>query len=282
MLRPLDEGTVDEALALLKRGFPNRPERYWTAAFARMKAVKPPDCPWPYGFLFLWEEAPAGIILTLASDRWDEEKDHRTVVNLSSWYVDEKVRCLANRMLKRVIEFHDSTFTDLTATSSVSKINKRLGFTPWTSHTLYLFLPAALLTPRRKDTTVTPLYRCARDAIGPATRMLLEKHAELGCETPVLVTKNGCHPLVFVPARRKGIPVVRLIYAEDRRAVLENIGAVARFLLRKGFRILVLDGEASERPPGVVYRKEQMTWYRGKMNRLSTDYAFSEYVSVML
>jgi hypothetical protein len=276
LLRPIDESTVNEAFSLLCRGFPNTPRVFWQSALDRVNAIDRSNHGWPMGYLLAWKGQHVGVLLTFASRPRVTTRNERTVVNLSSWYVEEECRWLAPMMLKRVLAAEGTVFTDLTPSSTLTRMLPALGFTQWTNGSIV----AVTSTWNSGGTTavVEPLHRVRPDAC-VALRRLMEDHAAADCIVGVLWHASGCQPIVFRRRRIKGIRGAELIFAPDRQSVVRHLPAIARFLAREKVFLISIDGWRDEsRFPALFRRRNEGRYFKGDMDSRSTDYAYSELV----
>lgn len=281
-LHPIDERAFERACAVLQRGFPRKRADFWLTGFERHRRTRRPGR-WPYGYLLRDGARDAGVILTFESEREAPGGGRQAVVNLSSWYMDEASRWLAPMMLKSVVSAPDTTFTDMTSTPSVARINAVLGFRSWTEAVSGVFLPwAGARAGAGESGRLLTLDRAPHDALSPFERDLLEAHARMGCVSRVLVADGGWHPLIFMRSRRWGVPVARLIFAKDRRTVADNLPAIARSLMRDGLMLLLIDGRADLRLRGTLFHRRRVTQFKGQMDPASIDGAYSELVHLNL
>src|SRR5689334_10608816 len=132
MLRPIGFQSPNEALPLLARGFPAMPRSFWEAGLARLKQYGAADPSAPCGYLLQAEGRDVGVILTIPSARHQQHGESRQVINLSSWYIDERHRWRGPRMLQQIVACQSTLFTDLTPTTPVQAMIARFGFRNWT------------------------------------------------------------------------------------------------------------------------------------------------------
>jgi len=273
MLQPIGHDTMEEAHALLARGFPMRTREFWKEGLARQAAFHAAQDLGPVGQLMRVKGEPVGVILTMRSRRGDDAG--QTVVNLSSWYVDERYRLLAPRMLQQVLAEPSRTFTDLTPSPPVTEMMERFGFVRRHDGGIIIPLPAAALRPGGSGTIA------GIDAadIGTDARRLLQDHLSLGCLVCILRAEGKDLPLVFSTARRKGLPTARLVYAADVAAVRRNLGPIARFLLRNGAFCLEMPAKRDESLFGGWFsQRARPTFVRGGAVNAEIDHAYSEFV----
>lgn len=275
MLEPIETDRLDEAAAVLSRGFPARDGSFWHDGLRRLDDFHGRHGLGPCGYLMRRAGETVGVILTMRSRREGQGRP-AAVVNLSSWYIDEPHRWMAPRMLKRVLE-EEAVITDLTPSPRVLQMMDHFGFEPWTEGGHIAALPLSALRASNG-------YRVAADGatlagLSPGDARIVEDHRALGCIVAGLVGAGGVTPLVFSPLWRKGIRSARLVYAEDRQAIAAALGPIARFLLKRGILCAELPGDSRERLPGAWFTpRARPTFFRGAMRRDAIDHAYSEFV----
>ena len=281
MLRPIDRRSLDETLPLLQRGFAHAPA-FWAAALERLKRYQSAAPDTPAAYLLDVKGAPVGVILTIASARTAADGATRSVVNLSSWFVDEADRWRARRRLQQLTASNDTLYTDLTPTVPVQSMIGRLGFSRWTEGTLLFPLPLHAIG-RAGDTHVVRFDNLPADALPAPVQRIMTDHAALGCLTAALWDGARLHPLIFSRMSRKGLPIARLLYAEDRSVVRGHMAAIARYLLREKAVLLAMSADRSERVPGSFFtQRAPPAFYKGTMNTAAIDHAYSEFVFLQI
>jgi hypothetical protein len=278
MLQPIHDGNVGEALAILSRGFPSRSALFWRAGLERQAQYHKAADVGPLGYLMQDAGRDVGVILTMRSRRIEADGRERTVLNLSSWFVEESHRWLAPRMLQKVLAEKVDLFTDLTPSPPVQHMIGRLGFTPWNEGVLLAVLPVSALQPAG-GATVKAIETVEGAAIGTPLRALIDDHVRWGCIAAVLVDESGVQPIIFARTRRKHLPSARLVFAPSKAAVRRNIGAVARFLMTKGMMLLEVPANRSEEAFGAWFTtRPPPTFARGGIEGDMIDHAYSEFV----
>ncbi|MCQ3942860.1 MAG: hypothetical protein DPW22_06550 [Alphaproteobacteria bacterium] len=273
-LRPVFRDNIEDALAILRRGFPNKPARFWRDGLERLAAYQKDR---PLGQLLHTREGDAGIILTIASENACPVRP-RTVVNLSSWYMDPSVRWLAPRMLQRVISDDEVIYTDLTPTAAVSRMIGQFGFTRWNDRIVLYCLPWTAFG-RRGRADVQPLDRLPGDAFSPQTQRMLEEHVRLGCIAAGLRDGDTLHPLLFSLCSRRAITIARLIYAPAKTLVASHLAAIARFLMRERIPMLAVNARSGDlMPGGRLLARSAPTFFKGAMDHAAINHAYSEFV----
>ncbi|GEP08837.1 hypothetical protein MGN01_06820 [Methylobacterium gnaphalii] len=271
-LRPIPDGGLDEAIPVLRRGFPDRDRRFWERGFARLGAARRSG---PLGYLLRSRGEDVGVLLTFRSERLGREGRTATV-NLAGWYVAPGHRWQAPMMLRRVVTERETVFTDLTPSTSVERLNTALGFETCNEGRVVTFLPPWAALPSPSGAGVVGLNHPAAAQVAEGD--LLERHEALGCVAAVLREGDRVSPLLFRVAPRMGIRHANLIYADSRQGVLANRAAIARFLVARGVLALTVDGDRADCPRGSLFRTGRCRFRKGGLDRDRIDYAFSELV----
>lgn len=273
-LRPIDDCSSGDALAVLTRGFPEKTESFWADGLRKILSSPVRRGTEPVGFLMTVGGKDVGIVLTISSEQPGPD-GMRNVINLAAWYVDEPHRWLAGRMLQKVVTHEAAVYTDLTPNMAARQMNERLGFeilnegfqvflTPWTA------LGAS------KGTRVIPPEEAR---LSDATRSTLDRHAELGCVVAVLEDGTSHHPLIFSRMTRRHLPGARVILADSKALVVDNLPAISRFLLGKGMVFLQMDANRADAIAGsVVARWSAPTYVKGPADRSRIDHTYSELI----
>gem|GEM_PF-4726090 len=115
------------------------------------------------------------------------------MINLSSWYIDERHRLRGPRMLQQVVACESTLYTDLTPTEPVQAMIGRFGFRNWTQGTLIYVLPFLALKPAR-GAHVFPLHKLSSDTFAPPVQRMLADHAALDCIAAGQDNQHRCCP----------------------------------------------------------------------------------------
>jgi hypothetical protein len=282
MLEPIHDGDDGEALATLSRGFPSRSREFWQSGLARQAKYQDTVASGPLGYLLRVAGAPAGIILTMRSHRPGPHGSARTVLNLSSWYVDEPHRWLAPRMLQKVLAEDVDVFTDLTPSPPVREMVRRLGFIQ--RHEGVLLAPLAVSAFQfGGSAAIAPFDEAGAGALPAEARALLADHRALGCMVALLTVAGRVQPLVFSPTRRKHLPSARLVFAPCVADVRDHVGVIARYLLAQGVMFLEIPANRGETAFGAWFtRRPPPTFARGEVDSAAVDHAYSEFVFLQI
>lgn len=269
-LRPIGPDNIEDAERLLRQGFPDRAAGFWQRALARLDAYRTEALTGPIGVLLAVKGEPAGVLLTIESPAPRGRK-----VNLSSWYVEDRARFLAPRMLQQVTAGEDVIYTDLSPSPSVRALNERLGLMPVRMGSMILPLALDALRPD----TARVLEHTAYGRTSGRDAQLLADHAGLGALPALLESDNGVEPLIFLPTRLRGLRGVRLVYAPSRDSVARHRGAIARHLMRHRAWFLEIEANADERWPGTLFaRNRSAVFAKGAVDEDRIDHSYSELV----
>lgn len=269
---PICDNTRDEAAALLKQGFPEHEPVFWDETLRMLGQHADQNDTGPIGHVMRVKDQPAGVILTIRSER----ASGASMTNLSSWYVDDKHRWLALHMLKRVTSDPTRTYTDFSPSAETVKLNTALGFRTTTDAIAAFPLPLTAIFGRA-GAKVLPYSNRNAEALSDEDRALLVGHQRLGCLCGVLVVDGRYSPLIFIKMRRRNLNVARLVYALDRRVMIDHGAAVARFLLRSGMMVLTMHIKRGEYyRTAVVRRRTAIVQVKGDWDDWRIDKVFSE------
>jgi hypothetical protein len=256
MLVPIDDARLGQAMDLLVRGFPRKPRRTWEVGIEQLRAHNPTAAK-SLGHLLIAKQRPAGVLLSIRGESVAPDGARFNVTNLSSWYVEPEHRMLAPIMLHSILRTPATVFTDLTPSPRVIPMLPAFGFKPLNRGLSAIALPvvAAKAAPK---TRVCDLASLPRDALEPRKHELLRRHAELGAIAGVLNVGNTWHPLLFLKRSLRCLPTAQLIYCESNAVLLENLAAVARFLLKQGRLMLIIDIPLEGEVPGRYFLNRGM------------------------
>lgn len=275
-LCPIDDSNVDVATSMLVRGFPERGAAFWSRGVQRILTMHDPVRHPPVGYLMQIGGDTAGVVLTIPSQRHDPA-GVTDVVHLAAWYMDEPHRWLAARMMKKVVAAANTAFFDLTPNPAAQVINRRLGFELLDEGFLIYLLPVTAL--RSGGTADLLSWAQAMPHLSAQDAELLQQHHELGCITGALRQGDAVTPVIFAPMQRRGVPGARLIRAQSKQLVIDNLGAISRFLLRQKALFLRVDAKRNDSAAGSFAAKwTEPTYLKGSRGSAEVDLAYSEFV----
>lgn len=279
--RPIiDTATIERAIAILRRGFPEREASFWTGGFAKIERLRARQGQYggPLGYLLSGRDGDGGVLLTMRSSRLKIQGSIE-VCNLSSWYVDPPHRALAPLMLRKLLKGEEGNLvTDLTPSESVGALNLKLGFSTWSDGVIFASaIPWATL-PASRDGTIRPYDDQTRLLLREDEREMMDAHLDLDCLGAVLLSDAGATPVILRVIRRRGWRIGHVIFAECRRKVLSALPCLTRLLLRRGITAAAIDGTTDLSPRGAHFRAGQLRFFKGEVNPGKIDYAYSELV----
>lgn len=274
-LRAIDEDGLEAAADLLTKGFPSRSRAFWLQGLRRLAAYNRRTGVPSLGTFLMADDRPVGILLTIV--RRDRQTGRKRV-NLSSWYVEEAHRWSAVRLVMAAVADKEAIYTDLTPTETAAEVNARFGFRSFDIRQLILFAPwLALVGPGKGR--LRPLSAAPTGAVTETLLQDLREHIDLGCIVCTLEIDGRHHPIVFDVITRKGIPAARVVFAEDRHIVTNNLGPIARMLTRCGIPLLTLQvGRDEHVPHAWVWKPELCYQVRGEWDDRMINELYSERV----
>lgn len=269
--RAIDDSNREAAATLLKEGFAKHGPAFWDDAVAAISDYAQAYQLGAIGTVMSVSDQPAGVLLTIPR----RDADGCMTVNLSSWYVRQKYRWLAPRMLQSATADNSVIYTDLSASPETVKLNTLLGFRTVTAAVAYFFLPlTAFLGTGR--TRIERYSERSAAALGADERDMLRFHADLGCICGVLHEGDVVSPIIFNRTSWRGIPFARLLHAGNRSDT-PPLGAMARFLLGSGMFLLGLHANRGDAlPTGWFRRHDAPVQVKGEWGGGRVDAAYSE------
>lgn len=276
-LEPIEKDDWQTAADILIRGFRERPPGFWLDGLHRIRSVAPAGVAPRIGYRLRSKGDDVGVLLTLRTSRDDAGGGTRQLVNLAGWYVDERFRWFAPRMLSQLVGDEDAVFTDLTPAPAVRQLLSVMDFKPWNEGLLVASLPQTLPS-WRKEAVVLRLDQLPPDALSDADRSLLEDHARFGCIVCVLHDGQTYHPLVFQRRVRWLMPIARIVYAPSRKAVIKHLANILYFLNKSGLLFIAVECDKAQCPPFCFFYDRSVKYYKGNLETDKVDYAYSEMV----
>lgn len=275
-LRPIGDSNIDIAVSMLMRGFPDHTPAFWSQGLARIRSLHELAKYGPVGYLMTVDDDFAGVILTIRSCR-DDAADRADVVHLAGWYMAEPHRWLAARMMKMVVAAAGTVFFDLTPNAAATAINRRLGFDVLDDGVLVYLLPLTAL--RFGGAAEVWSFERAEPRMRPEDIILLRQHRALGCVVGALRIDEAYSPIIFARSQRWGVSGARLIRADTKKLVTDNLGAISRFLLRQNLFFLRMNAARDDTLTGSpIARWNKPTFIKGPRSRVEVDFTYSEHV----
>src|SRR6516164_2715374 len=231
---------VDDIVSLLARGFRTRTRDFWVRALKRLSEHPTPVGYPKYGYLLESKSAPVGVILLIYS-AIVENGETRIRCNVSSWYVEPRFRSYAGMLISRALKHKHVTYFNITPNRHTFGMLEAQGYTRYCSGR---FAAVPALSAWSGGAYVSPIAPDIRADEGlPSDAIeLLSKHANYGCISLTCSTANRRHPFVFLPRRKAGVvPFAYLAYCHHIRDFVRFAGPLGRFLVKRGFPLVVTD-----------------------------------------
>jgi hypothetical protein len=266
----------DLAVELLSAGFPQRSRDFWQEGVARLSRYCRDHNFNSIGSFLMAKGKPVGILLKIPSK---DPKNGATVANLSSWYVEEKYRWYAAKMLMDATADEGVIYTDFTPSEEAMALNEKLGFRTIATGMLLVVLPLAALIGRSSGRAIAP-EQVPVDAFSASQWDAIQSHVLLGCIVLALKIDETYHPIILDVVRKRNIPVARVLYAENSSLLRDNIKPIARYLLKRGIPVLsVLAEKGHDIGHAVTWRSEHHyqvkgVWPDNVINELYSERVF--------
>lgn len=274
-IRSIDDEDLDAAARLLTRGFPQHQTEFWAKGLGRLRDYARSQGEGSFGSLLVAKDQPVGILLRIPSLH---PTSGQRIVNLSSWFVEEKFRWFAPKMLMDAVSDDKVTYTDFSPSNEVQEVNARLGFRTAIGKVMLVPLPlAGIVAPSAGK--LVPWGKVPPDALPAGLFAAVEAHRILGCMVVAVKNGNSFHPIVFNFFRKKNLPVASVLYAQDSRLVTDNLGAISRFLLMRGCLFLsVLVPSDRDVKTAITLRSSMSQQVKGEWEGQGINELFSERV----
>lgn len=275
MLAPVTPDRLDEAIALLDEGFPERGRGFWSRGLARLAEWHGnAETGFPLGFFWLEAGHPVGIVLTPASRRLAALGEVETIVNVSSWFIRPDFRWKAPLMLRALFRKEGVIFTDLTPSPEVQKMLPAFGFSPVNAGILLLATPWQALQASQGWQVRAWHSGDELPDKGPDPG-LIGWHVDQGCLPLVLEKGAARHLLLCRPFRYRQLPAVETLFVGSHAALRAAMPALSRYMLRKGILVLQTDVRAGA-PQPFGFRPRGIWFARGGCFADRTDHLGSE------
>jgi hypothetical protein len=272
--RQIREADLAAVADLLKRGFPTSPRNYWTTAFRRLRAHRPPEgCP-RFGYLLEAEGRIVGVLMLIFSQAGATAPIR---CNVSSWYVEPEFRGFASALARAAQKLKHVTYSNISPAPHTVPILEAQGYRLY-SQGQFAAAPALRWGPAGARAR---MFRAeARDRDLPEFDLLVA-HAEAGCIVAVCDLDGERQPFVFV--RRRLTParlgVAQLAYCRDTETFVRCAGPLGRLLLARGYLGVLCDADAPiEGLPGVLFRDKAPRFFKGPDRPPLNDLTFTELV----
>jgi hypothetical protein len=237
--RTIEESDIDGVVALLQKGFADRPEAYWRRGLARHRARALPAGYPTFGYMLEHGGAPVGVLLTLYT-AVPGEGGHAIRCNLSSWYVEPPFRAHGSLLEKIATRRPDVTYLNVTPAPHTWAIQEARRFHRYCLGQL-LALPAlSRCEPGVSVEEVTETTELG--GLEPFERDLVRDHRSYGCVVLLGADRQGRRPFVLqsrtiglIPnnPRIGQIGCMQLIHSPSTADFARFAGPIGRLLLRR-------------------------------------------------
>mgnify|MGYP001356006321 CR=1 FL=1 len=225
---------IQSAINLLDEGFMENKE-YWSSAFLR-RLNKTEN----YGFLLKTNNEPIGVLITFTKNL-NVNGDNLKLINLSSWYVQEKYRVFASHLLMKVIEENKdkAIITSFRTHKNFTPIFLKLGFELFSEYDL--FLPTIFTNFfKLNDFYISEFTRENKDLLNDNDKKKSEDHDGEDFLKFVYKEKGRekMNLIIFKIEKRKGLKVLKFMYATRLYNFDNLIQALKARVLSLGFLII--------------------------------------------
>lgn len=281
-LQPIHRGDTARAVTLLAEGFPEHSPEIWLACLANIFGHCERFGRDSIGQFATANGSEIGICLTIPSCRAIYADSPREAVNLSAFYLRPGNEWRATLFMRRLMADAAVEYIDLTATESMRKLNRLLGFADRSRGAVVVPLALAALRFSR-GTRILPLDDVPPGMLAADLLDILQEHSRLGCMAVGIELDGICHPLILVPSSRRGIPGMRVILARDRQLLQRALGTIARYLLKRGVRFLEFEALTKSGFPEALFRTgAEPVQTTHEPNTEAIDHTFSELAFIPL
>lgn len=279
-LRAISRADADTAVALLAEGFPALSARTWQDSIDRIFDYIESTGREFAGYFETTKAGDVGICLAIPAVRNAYIAPPRSVINLSCLYMRPGNEWMTPLFLRRVMAQDASDYSDLTASTTIRQLNRKIGFKDRSNGTI--IAPLAVSACRASPgVRLVRFDAISRDALAPHHYALLEQHHRLDRIVLGVEHERALHPLILTESRRKGVPGARIVLASSRELVRAALGPLARYLLVRGYLFLDFDGKSKDGFPEALFWTNtppvQMT---GDWDHDAIDHTFSELVFI--
>ncbi len=272
--REMTESDVSAAEDLLTRSFKPPPD-YWRRAISRLAARPRVDGFPKYGFVLDDDTRIVGVLLLITTSvRINGVTETRT--NVSSWCVEPDHRGYAAILSMLATRRRNTTYFNTTPAPHTWKTIEHHGFERFAAGRV-VALPALSSSPRGADVEEISPGLLPRLTMDQGEIDLLMDHNAYGCLSLVCEFAGVQYPFVFVREFRYGfVPLAHRIYCRNIDDFTRFAGTLGRFLLRRGFAVVVTD--ANGMLPGLVgkYFGHRPRYRKGGTAIRVGDVAYSE------
>jgi hypothetical protein len=226
-----------------------------------------------YGYLLDNNGTTVGALFTLFSDVViNQEKKIRCYV--SGWYVAPAFRAYAGMLVAYALRYKHVTYLNITPTKFVMPLLEAQGYKRFCSGRFTAIPALSLGSDKARIAPATPDIR-ADDGLQTSEIELLLRHTEYGCMSLICSASDGKHPFIFQPRRKSMAPFARLVYCRAIEDFVRFAGPLGRYLVRRGFPLVVLDADGPVRGLIGKYSNDFPKYFKGPDKPRLGDMAYS-------
>jgi hypothetical protein len=238
--REIGAEDLDRIVDLLTTGYGIRGRDFWARRIRRLSEYSAPSGFPKYGYLLDYNGAPVGVIFTIFSPIIvNNVKTFRCY--LANWYVEPKYRSYAVMLATYAVKNKHVTYRIGTPSQYTLPILQALGYKLFCKGR-FVSVPTLSFRSDNAHVKLVAPNRSANDNIQSPEVELLLGHARYGCISLTCLSAEGEYPFIFQPRLKTGVlPFARLVYCRDLGDFVRFAGPLGRFLIRRGFPLVVLD-----------------------------------------
>jgi hypothetical protein len=272
--REIGEADLDPIIDLLTAGYQISNRDFWIRRIERLSRYPAPVGFPKYGYLLDYQGAPVGVIFTIFSS-YIANKMTKIRCYLANWYVDPQYRSYAIMLAARAVRNKGVTYRIGTPIQHVLPVLEALGYRRFCGGR-FVSVPALSWRSQRARVRLFEPNARANDDLTFSEIKVLQEHIPYGCISVTCVAEGRTYPFVFHPRRKAGIlPFARLIYCRQFEDFVRFSGPLGRFLLTRGFPLVVLDTNGPV--PGLVgkFSSKFPKYFKGEDPPRLEDSAYS-------
>jgi hypothetical protein len=238
--REIKEADLSPLIDLLTAGYQLADRNFWRQRIDRLSRYSPPPGFPKFGYLLDCDNSPVGVIFTVFSS-YVADKKTKVRCYLANWFVEPNYRSYAIMLAAHAAKNRDVTYRIGTPSGHSLPILLALGYQKYCDGR-FISLPALSWRSERVRVERFDPHRPGSAGITSAEDKIFVSHAEYGCIGLKCLAAGREYPFVFQPRRKGGlVPFARLVYCRDMDDFVRFAGSLGRFLLARGFPLVVLD-----------------------------------------
>lgn len=266
-------------VALLERGFPERPHDHFARTLARLAAHRTPAGLPKFGYVLEADSTIVGVILVIFSTLNDGEET-RVRGNVASWYVEPLFRGYAAMLTSQALAHKNVTYLNISPAPHTWPILEAQGYRPLCTGQ-FIAVPSLRRIFGARVSSALDAHEPGSD-VTLAELELLREHAAYGCSSVVCEANDRRHPFVFAKrwTKWKSVPVsyALLAYCRGVDDFVALAGPVSRYLARRGMPLVFIDANGPIDGLKGRFVRWGAKFYRGEHAPRLGDIAYTERV----